>query len=172
MSERQCPSTFVIISEPKDSSQKATASVMTNMYLHMVEIYKAVSDPQKAIFDMARNKYFIMLVCEVCHSPQANKKYEVSTPNKEVMTLVPLARRGLKVACGLNSLFEYSASSCPPPTLPRSHRPGPSCRSWRGRRWRTTNICRPSRTTSRDLLRALCRHRPCLASVPASSRPS
>jgi hypothetical protein len=54
---------------------------------------------------MARNKYFIMLVCEVCHSPQANKKYEVSTPNKEVMTLVPLARRGLKVACGLNSLL-------------------------------------------------------------------
>ena len=69
--------------------------------------------------EQLQDKMHLALVCELCHQPQP-EPYIVSQPRELVAKVLPLAKVGLKVVCGLNSISKLGrVFGLPSPVIDR-----------------------------------------------------
>ena len=106
VNERTCPTLF-IMSLPEEEKEKGPpVSVAAAAIDKAQKLYAFAFDStarQDMILEQLRDKLYLSLVCELCHQPQLDL-YTVTKPREFVAKVLPLAKVGLKVVCGLNSI--------------------------------------------------------------------
>jgi hypothetical protein len=72
------------------------------------------------IGDKLKDKLHLTLVCELCHQPQPEPEpYVLTNPTEFAKKVLPLAKVGIKVVCGLNSISKIGrVFGLPSPVIP------------------------------------------------------
>lgn len=99
---RICPTTFIMLPIPKQED----ADSKKNVLRHLKKIHRAITSPRETLMGMLQEKYYIVLICEVCRQHPEDKDlwYLVDKPKEIVGKILPLARAGLQFAAALNKI--------------------------------------------------------------------
>jgi hypothetical protein len=110
VNQRTCPTLFIMsVPEEKEEkkekaapAKKGTRSSMAAVIGKAKKLYAFATD-SSVRHEMLYDSLNLTLVCELCHQPQPDP-YKVSTPREFLVKMLPLAKVGIKVVCGLNAI--------------------------------------------------------------------
>jgi hypothetical protein len=105
LNQRTCPTLFIMSlpeKEDKAAAGKKGSSFVAAAIGKTKTLYAFATD-SSARHEILYDTLHLSLVCELCHQPQPDP-YTVSKPREFVAKMLPLAKVGLKVVCGLNSI--------------------------------------------------------------------
>lgn len=103
VNSRTCPTTFVLVPAVDES---ASVDTKKGLFSRMKKVYDAVTEPKATLVTLLRDSYHVVLICEVCKQPPADKRfwYTLTKPGERVGKILPLAQTGLAFACAANKL--------------------------------------------------------------------
>jgi hypothetical protein len=103
VNSRTCPTTFILIPVPHPSDDE---NKKKGFIKHLSKIYKTIASPRETLLSLLQDKYYLILICEVCRQHPDNKElwYLIDKPKDIVGKILPLARAGLQFASAVNKL--------------------------------------------------------------------
>jgi uncharacterized membrane protein YgcG len=107
INSRVCPTTFILLPIPKQEEQaQQDEAAKKSVLRHLKKIHRAISSPRETLLGLLQEKYYIVLICEVCRQHPEDKElwYLVDKPKEIVGKILPLARAGLQFAAALNKI--------------------------------------------------------------------
>ena len=123
VNQRTCPTLFIISQPPERPAKKNIGSYVAAAIGKTKKLYAFATDSsarQDMIAEQLKDKLHLTLVCELCHQPQPEPEpYELTNPTEFAKKVLPLAKVGIKVVCGLNSISKIGrVFGLPSPVIP------------------------------------------------------